>query len=291
MIETKKLNFLFTRIAVKFFINSSNRKNDSVTITFLREEIKLIVFFVVLAEIRFFFLNLEFSSFQLNNVTNSSDLIIYLLLSACKKKVLEKLKFFGLVKISPEKINKIWLLKFLELEDSLHLAKFIVLFRNLLNTNEYLTLSDSRFFSVLLENFILKFSDILVYELFFDKRIPILYLKMYFKDYILLDRNMFILNNSFYWRIYFQYYRSHLNTSWGQISRLLIFTKNGVESKQYNVRFLSKLITRDFLAKENFLFLWLTSFDLLIKAFVASMLDFKKQLLLKLKVNKLIRNT
>ena len=50
-------------------------------------------------------------------------------------------------------------------------------------------------------------------------------------------------------------------------------------------------MTRDFLVKENFLFLWLTSFDLLIKAFIASILDFKKQLLLKLKVNKLIRNT
>ncbi len=146
-----------------------------------------------------------------------------------KRKILYRL---GLNNYTSLDNSNQWIIKKIQLEEYssiINLLNSIYSMEITENTSVNLTVS-------LIENLVIKLSNIMVYEVFSNKNLSkFVFLKWYTVDYLLFSYSLVNLKTYLYWRSYLESTYSNIKRFSTDTYPLLILTKNGIESKRlYN---------------------------------------------------------
>jgi len=172
--KLEQLDSLFNKIVIKTSLNITNRTGYPLALGLVREEVQKIICVSVLVELRIVFHSLAKSYSKNIDIKFLVDIIFKILLISCKQKIVSKLSLRKDNRFVKLNFFNSWLLKDLELRDYylfLVILNWLVVYPTKKNS---MNLVES-----LIENFIIKFSDIMIYELFYESSLP----KVFFVEY------------------------------------------------------------------------------------------------------------
>lgn len=193
------IEIIYSKIYLKLQLNSTSINVDALSFDQLRIEVKLYLFKCVLDEIkRFVMYELYYKSNLDSNF--KSDKFFELILLRVKKLIEKRFFFLKKRKISISEIN--WAIKYLEIEDG-KLCSFIldIICRNLsiLQICSTYSFVNYKLITCLLENLIIKISNIFIYIIFVHRDVKsLLYIEFFSSNLTFLKAQ----KNSFYWQIY-----------------------------------------------------------------------------------------
>jgi hypothetical protein len=197
-IET--IDIIFTKVYLKLHLNVVNRTTDSLSFDRLKKEVKIYLLICVLDEIRHFLINELFYRARKVNSGFKADKFFELILVKVKKNLEKKFFFFNQMKIITSEVN--WVIKYLEIEEG-------ELF-NIMLCNIYFQQYSDIIYSTshidklklvtsILENLVLKITNILIYMLFLDIEAKKLFYEQFFNSNLDILR---IQKNNLYWQAY-----------------------------------------------------------------------------------------
>ena len=229
IILKQKLNVLFYKIFLKFYSNMKNATSEPMSLDLLREEIQIFISTIICLELK---LMLENSTYYYSKRIDTCllvDTFIKFLVMSSKRKILYRL---GLNNYTSLDNSNQWIIKKIQLEEYssiINLLNSIYSMEITENTSVNLTVS-------LIENLVIKLSNIMVYEVFSNKNLSrFVFLKWYTVDYLLFSYSLVNLKTYLYWRSYLESTYSNIKRFSTDTYPLLILTKNGIESKRlYN---------------------------------------------------------
>ncbi len=226
-----ELDILFNKIILKLCTSTKNLTNSPMPLEFIREDLQILVCISVALELKIIFNRLLEFSMKTNDYNLLIDNLIRLLLLSSKKKLAMKL---GLEKnnrfVKLYETNN-WLIKYIEFEEY---TSFITIINwiqySKINKNEKNT---PKLITCLVENLIIKLSNILVFELFSTRKIPKFILSYYVVDSAMFKETLTNLKFYLYWK-------SSIGSIYLQIKKLytytylvLICSKDGFLSKNF----------------------------------------------------------
>ncbi len=206
-----------------------NATSEPMSLDLLREEIQIFISTIICLELK---LMLENSTYYYSKRIDTCllvDTFIKFLVMSSKRKILYRL---GLNNYTSLDNSNQWIIKKIQLEEYssiINLLNSIYSMEVTENTSVNLTVS-------LIENLVIKLSNIMVYEVFSNKNLSkFVFLKWYTVDYLLFSYSLVNLKTYLYWRSYLESTYSNIKRFSTDTYPLLILTKNGIESKRlYN---------------------------------------------------------
>lgn len=225
----KKLNILFYKIFLKFYGNMKNVTSESMSLDLIREEIQVFISIIICIELKVILDNSIYYYSKRIDTNVLVDTLIKILIVSSKRKILYRL---GLNKYTSLDNSNEWIIKKIQVEEYSSIL-------NLLNSIYSMEISDSISASLttsLIENLVIKLSNVMVYEIFSSKNISkFVFLKWYTVDYLLFSYSLLNLKTYLYWKSYIESTYSNIKRFSTDTYPLLICTKNGIESKRlYN---------------------------------------------------------
>jgi hypothetical protein len=194
-IKSDELDSLFNKIILKLCTSTKNITNHPMPLEFLREEIQLSICISTALELKIIFNRLVQFSFQAEDYNILIDYVIRLLVLSSKQRLAIKL---GLIKKNTFKklsSTSIWLIKYLEFEEY---ASFVTIVKWIQSSKRDKNTLKSM--SCLIENLIIKMSNVIVYELFSNRKISRVFLYYYVVDFAMFNDSLINLKFYFYWR-------------------------------------------------------------------------------------------
>jgi hypothetical protein len=198
--KVETIDIIFTRVYLKLHLNLVNRTNDSLSFDRLKKEVKTYLLICVLDEIRNFLINELFYKPRKLNSDFKADKFFELILVKVKKNLEKKFIFFNHIKIITSEIN--WIIKYLEIEEG---ELFNIMLYNIClhqySEIVYSTNSIDKFKLVtsILENLVLKITNIFIYMLFLDIEVKKLFYEQFFNSNLDILRTQ---KNNLYWQAY-----------------------------------------------------------------------------------------
>lgn len=226
-----ELDILFNKIILKLCTSTKNLTNSPMPLEFLREEVQILVCISVALELKIIFNRLLKFSLKTNDYYFLIHNLIKLLLLSSKRRVAMKLGLEEKNNFTKLYKTNDWLIKYVEFEEYTSFITIIKWTQSLkINQNER---STPKLITCLIENLIIKLSNILVFELFSTKKIPKFILCHYVVDSVVFKETL--INIKFY-----LYWRSSIGSIYIQIRKLYTYTflvficsKNGFLSKNF----------------------------------------------------------
>lgn len=221
-LKLKQLEVLFNKILIKVSLNVTNRTERPLVLTLLREELQKIICVSILLDLKVVLYSLSKSYSKEIDIKFLVDIIFKTLLLSSKQKIISKLSLRKDDKFS--KLNRLnsWLLKDIEFVDYylfLVTLDWLVTYPKKKNS---LTLIES-----LIENFLVKFSDLMVYELFYESNLPQIFFVQYTTDFLLFRTNFQGLKFYLYYRKCIERIYFFLRKAYSFNYSIVICTKNG----------------------------------------------------------------
>ena len=229
IILKKKLNVLFYKIFLKFYSNIKNVTSEPMSLGLLREEIQIYICTVILIELKLFLDNVVYYYSKKIATSLLVDTFIKFLVVSSKRKILHRL---GLNRYSVLDNSNQWIIKKIQVEEYSSIVNLLNLIYSMeINENISASLTAS-----LIENLVIKLSNVMVYEIFSSKNISkFVFLKWYTIDYLLFSYSLTNLKTYLYWKSYVESTYSNIKRFSTDTYPLLVCTKNGIESKRlYN---------------------------------------------------------
>ena len=225
----KKLNVLFYKIFLKFYLNIKNVTSEPMSLDLLREEVQILISTIIFIEFKLILNSTYYYYSKKMDTTLLVDIIIKFLVVSSKRKILNRL---GLNSYSSLENSNEWIIKKIQAEEYSSVI-------NLLNSIHLLGIVESNstnLTSSLIENLVIKLSNFMVYEIFSDKNLSkFIFLKWYTVDYLLFSYSLINLKTYLYWKSYIGSTYSNIKRFSTDTYPLLICTKNGIEFKRlYN---------------------------------------------------------
>lgn len=225
----KKLNVLFYKIFLKFYLNMKNVTSEPMSLDLLREEVQILISTIIFIEFKLILNSTYYYYSKKMDTTLLVDIIIKFLVVSSKRKILNRLGLNGYSSL--ENSNE-WIIKKIQAEEYSSVI-------NLLNSIHLLAIVESNstnLTSSLIENLVIKLSNFMVYEIFSDKNLSkFIFLKWYTVDYLLFSYSLINLKTYLYWKSYIGSTYSNIKRFSTDTYPLLICTKNGIEFKRlYN---------------------------------------------------------
>lgn len=220
----KNLHLIFAKISIKCHLKLSNITKTPMALDLLREEIKCVILNTVLKELRTFMVTLV-QSYNLPLSKEKLDIALLLLLYGSRQKVASKLRLpeFKYFKLNSYKSK--WLTKKIEIEEY---PLLICLSKEILKQDGNF---QTNLLNILIENLIIKISDIVAYELVLNASTSKKLAKLYCTDPFLFKVKVANLDT-------YKYYQSYLNstflnvkTYYNQTYSVTVMTKKGLVSK------------------------------------------------------------
>jgi len=224
----KKLNILFHKIFLKFYSSMRNTTSESMSLDLIREEIQVLISTIISIELKLI-LGHCYPCSKRTNPNMLVDTIIKFLVISSKRKILFRL---GLDKYTNLESSNQWIIKKIQIEEySSILNLWNSIYTLELNNSLHLSLTSS-----LIENLVIKLTNLMVYEIFSNKNISkFIFLKWYTIDYLLFSYTLTNLKTYLYWKSYIEITYSNIKRFSTDTYPLLICTKNGIEAKRlYN---------------------------------------------------------
>jgi hypothetical protein len=181
-------------------LNLVNRTNDSLSFDRLKKEVKAYLLICVLDEIRNFLINELFYKSRKLNSDFKADKFFELILVKVKKNVEKKFIFFNHIKIITSEIN--WVIKYLEIEEGelFNIMLYNICFHQyseiIYSTN---SIDKFKLVTSILENLVLKITNIFIYMLFLDIEVKKLFYEQFFNSNLDILRAQ---KNNLYWQAY-----------------------------------------------------------------------------------------
>ena len=225
----KKLNVLFYKIFLKFYSNMKNGTSEPMSLDLIREEIQIFISTIIFIELK---LLLNTSIYYFSTKLDTSllvDTFIKFLVVSSKRKILCRL---GLNRFTSLDNSNQWIIKKIQVEEYSSVV-------SLLNSIYLMEINEgvsANLTTSLIENLVIKLSNIMVYEIFSSKNFSkFVFLKWYTVDHLLFSYSLINLKTYLYWKSYIGSTYSNIKRFSTDTYPLLICTKNGIESKRlYN---------------------------------------------------------
>lgn len=193
-----KLELIFAQISLKLQLNITNSTNYPLLSDSLNKDIKLYILQSVLAETKTLFINLIYYKSHRIVTSYKMDRILQLLVVLVQKKILQELSFLK-INVNYSSPEAKWLLKNLEMEDG-ELIKWV--FDKLFVQATYPEVLDVNSYSLLMaiiENLILKLTEIISYLLLMELHIePSILAENVELDLLIINTQ----KNNLYWNSY-----------------------------------------------------------------------------------------
>lgn len=191
-------------------------------IDLLREEVKSLVLNSVLNEVRVLILSLiRSSSHKLTG--EHTDIVILLLLLWSKKSIFHKLRLSELQCFEP---NRSWLLKAIEADDYPFLG-FLDL-----STHKYYGGEYNNVAVILIENLVIKISNVIAYQLISNEQVSNTFLKLYSTDSVLVRVDMKNMKSYLGYESYLNFIFLNLKKYYTHTYYINIMTKYGLVTKE-----------------------------------------------------------
>ena len=230
-LNSLELDILFNKIILKLCTSTKNLTNSPMPLEFLREELQILVCISVALELKIIFNSLLKFSLKTNDYNLFIDKLIRLLLLSSKRKLAMKLGLEEKNNFTKLYRTNDWLIKCIEFEEYRSFITIIEWIQSSkINKNERNT---PKLIICLVENLVIKLSNILVFELFSTRRIPKFILSHYVVDSAMFKETLTNLKFYLYWR-------SSIGNTYIQIRKLYTYTylvficsKEGFLSKNF----------------------------------------------------------
>ncbi len=225
----KKLNILFYTIFLKFYSNIKNVTSEPMSLGLLREEIQIFVSILILIELKLFLDNVIYYYSKKIATSLLVDTFIKFLVISSKRKILYRL---GITRSNSLDKSNQWIIKKIQVEEYSSIVNLL----NLIYSMEINESISANLTASLIENLVIKLSNVMVYEIFSSKNLSkFVFLKWYTVDYLLFSYSLTNLKTYLYWKSYVESTYSNIKRFSTDTYPLLVCTKNGIESKRlYN---------------------------------------------------------
>jgi hypothetical protein len=225
----EKLNILFYKTFLKFYSNMKNVTSEPMSLALLREEIQVFISTMILIELKVLLNNLIYYYSKKIDTSLLVDTFIKFLVISSKRKILYRL---GLNRYSNLDNSNQWIIKKIQVEEYSSIVNLL----NLIYSREITESISANLTASLVENLVIKLSNVMVYEIFSSKNLSkFVFLKWYTVDYLLFSYSLTNLKTYLYWKSYVESTYSNIKRFSTDTYPLLICTKNGIESKRlYN---------------------------------------------------------
>jgi hypothetical protein len=225
----KKLSVLFYKIFLKFYSKMKNASSEPMSLDLLRREIQVFISIIVSLELKLILDNSVYYYSKKIDTNLLVDTFIKFLVISSKRKVLYRL---GLNTYTSLDNSNQWIIKKIQVEEYSSII-------NLLNSLYFMEIHETISINLtvsLIENLVIKLSNVMVYEIFSSKNLSkFVFLKWYTIDYLLFSYSLINLKTYLYWKSYIESTYSNIKRFSTDTYPLLICTKNGIESKRlYN---------------------------------------------------------
>ena len=219
-----ELDLIFNRILLKIYISTNNLTGHIFPMDFIRKDLRIIFYVSTAVELRDVLLSLVYSYPKETDLSLLIDIVINFSLISSKQRCIQLLHMDGknsLVLLHPWLVNAF---KKNEFGTCMILLEWIMIEKE--NNSIPLIMS-------LIENFIIRLTNIMVFELFSNEQFSRRMLLCYTTDYFSFYYNLSNLKFSLYWKFYLGnlyyllrkfYRRSHL---------ISIYTKKGIVLKHF----------------------------------------------------------
>jgi|LauGreDrversion4_2_1035121.scaffolds.fasta_scaffold01542_18 hypothetical protein len=217
------LNSVINKILIKVSLNTTNKNNYPLSLSLLKEEIQKIIITYVTIEFNVLFYSLSKTSPKNINNKVLMDIIFKILLISSKKKISLRLSISKDIKLTKLNSFNSWLIKDIEVQEY---NLFIFILNSLKPSskkkNSFL-LAES-----LIENFIIKLSDIIVYELCHEPRFSMTFLIEYTTDFLVFKNKIKKLRLLVYSKKFFDIRSSFLKKIYSNTYSIIILAKQGL---------------------------------------------------------------
>lgn len=229
MNNTYSSNFKFTqldniisKIIIKICLNVENKSRYPLALDLIREETRKIIIVSVLVQFRIVFSSLgEVYKENTNNKT-LIDIFIKILLLSSKQKVATRLSVLNLRPYTRLDSFNSWFLEDIKLEEY---NLFTIILNNIKISSE--KKNSVLFTGSLIENLTLKLSDIIVYELFYESRLSLVFFVEYTTNFLIFKSHIRSLKFYSYWRKFLDKKNIFLKKTYPFSYPILIWTRKG----------------------------------------------------------------
>lgn len=221
-LKEKELDVLFNKVLIKLSLNITNKTSYPLALNLLREEIQKIICISILMEFNIIFRSLLQSSLKYTENKLLIDNVIKILLLSSKQKITRRLcitKEKKFIRLNP--FNS-WILKDIE-SDNYYLFMIILNWLTTLSLKK----NSSNLIQSLIENFVIKLSNIMVYEIFYKMSLSNAFYMEYSTDFPVFKKNLQILLIYFYLKRILQRGYSFSKKIYYNNYHIMIFTKKG----------------------------------------------------------------
>jgi hypothetical protein len=257
MAKKIELNNIFCKIYIQSHIIRKHSNSDFLFLDLIREEIKIIILNTISEELEIIITSLICNPKIDHIISEQSDLLIKLIILASKNKILTKLKLQPPKYKKYRKLKKNWLLNLVESE-SYNTLKLLI--TNLKSFKTKPNKTSINYTKLLLENWLLKISDLIIYDIFLTKKVLPQLLELYSLDLLLILSYSNKIDLYLSWKTYINSIllkRTRENIS----GNLLTFTRNGIikrktiiESFYHDFNFINFTINSPLHFAENLIF-------------------------------------
>jgi hypothetical protein len=226
----RQLDSVINKILIKISLNISNKSDYPLSLNLVREEIQKIIITSILIHFNLLFYSLSKTSPKNTNNKVLIDVILRILLLSSKKKIIFKLSLSKSTKLTKLNSFNSWLIKDIEAQEyDLFIFILNCLKPSAKKKNPFLLIES------VIENFIIKLSDIIVYELFYEPKFSIIFLIEYTTDFLIFKNKIKNLQLLLYSKKIFHTNYSVLKKTYNNTYSILVFTNQGLLLKSLNL--------------------------------------------------------
>ncbi len=189
-LEFTQLEVLLNKIIIKVSLNIENKSKYPLSLSLIREEVQKIIIISTLVQFKITFCSLSNVYKKTNNYKYLIDIFLKILLISSKQKIAFRLSIIRSKQFIKLKFFNSWLLEDIKSQEH-NLFTTIINFLKVSQKKNSITLVES-----VIENFIIRLSDAIGYELFCETRFSTILLVEYSKNFINFRIN--IRNLKFY---------------------------------------------------------------------------------------------
>ena len=217
-----KLDVVFNRIILKIYRSTNNLTNQILPIDFLRKDIKTVFYVSVAIELKSILASLLCFNSKEIDLSLLLDLTITSSLISSKKRCIQILHLSGKNNLG---LSNPWLISQLKKDE---LGTGMVLLRWIVAKKENNSLP---LIMSLIENFIIRLTNIMVFELFSNESFSRGVLLCYTTDYFSFYYNINNLKLSLYWKSYLGNFYYLLKNFYRRSHLISVYTKKGIVLK------------------------------------------------------------
>jgi hypothetical protein len=230
------LDSIFTRIYLKLNVNLVNVSGEYLSFDQFKKEVKIYVLNSVLNELKSFLLTDVY--YRSKNLYSKFESYIFfeLILLRVKKVLQNEISFLLQIESSSSEFN--WLLKYLENEEGelVNLVLYLITVRLFSENSDFVNGFDCiKLVTAILENLIVKISNVFLYLIFFNSNIHDL---TYLDRFCLTVDFLKTKKNNFYWQAYLASTFLKPKYIYYNLYNLKVLNKHGISTK---VIYISKL--------------------------------------------------